>query len=162
MCFKWLKKVFDPIYRMTDDESILESLKLLDNNIIDSLCEKSVKIKWHDLNNFDGYTKYAIRAIDFSGNNYILLNNMYKKAPKEQIACLIAHESVHIKQNTDINEELQATITEAITWLYLKNKDTKYEKSPLYTRLEAISVMNREQIRQYIISNKLYESTLVV
>ena len=49
-----------------------------------------------------------------------MINSIYKNAPTEQIACLIAHESFHTKRVADLEEETLATQKEAATWLRLK------------------------------------------
>lgn len=162
MCIiNWLKELFNPIHRITKEDEIKEALRLVHKYTMYILEEYSIKIKWADLDSYSGTNVFACRATDSFGNNYILLNIRYKKAPAEQLASLITHETCHLKPKADLKEEIYATSLEASTWKELK-KDIDYEETPLYKRLEKISVMSYEEITAYIKDSNFYERVLSV
>lgn len=148
MCIKrWFKNLFNPINRLSDDNRIREALKLLDKVVIERLQDKSYSIKWDSSLPSD---VYACRDEDSFGNNFILINYLWYWAPIEEVACLIAHESCHVKKAVDIPEEVEATMTEAMTWRTLKVPSKKYTKTLLFKRLERLASMCASEIVEEI------------
>ena len=114
------------VRNFSQDEDILDSLRLLKNigaeEVFQNLEENSVKIIFYDLSMIDYSYKnhYAINSVDNWGERYILINSKYKNASKEEIACLIAHESFHKSNRATMQEETLATQKEAYYWSILK------------------------------------------
>ena len=159
MCIKnWFKNLFNPINRLSDDDRIRKALQLVSPKVIDAFEYRSVKIKW---DSSLASNVFACRAVDSFGNNFILINYRYKRAPIEQIACLLVHESCHVKDKADFEEEVYATSEERLAWRQLK-KDITYEETPLYLRLEKISKMSYNEVMSYIEESNFYEEVLKV
>src|SRR5574344_1389471 len=113
--------------KYSENSKIVSALNVLQsinaNDVFTRLDKGSVKIMFYDLSLIDySYAKhYAVSSTDNNGNNYILINERYQGAPKEAIASLIAHESVHVLPQATMDEEVRATTTEAQTWLKLRD-----------------------------------------
>ena len=160
MCIKnWFKNLFNPVNRLSKDDRIREALKLLDKIVIERLQDKSYDIKW---DSSLPSNVYACRAEDFLGNNFILVNYLWYWAPVEEVACLVAHESCHVKRVADISEEVEATMTEAMTWRTLKVPNKKYTESLLFKRLERLASMCTSEIVEEISKSNFYEEVLKV
>ena len=90
----------------TSDAKIMSAMQLLEQNgeyeVFANLKKNAVKVKFYHLsmNNV-----YAANAYDEFGRRVILINSIYKDAPVEQIACLIAHESCHTARKATLEEE---------------------------------------------------------
>ncbi|MCQ2789902.1 MAG: hypothetical protein MJ229_05950, partial [bacterium] len=84
--------------------------------------------------------------------------------PKEALACLIAHESVHQLPQATYEEEVRATTTEARTWQLLKNKvGANYQNDILVKRLNNLVAMQeggRDLIAKAISNNAFYQTQL--
>lgn len=114
--------------KYSDNSKIISALEVLqtinENDVFTRLDRGSIKIMFYDLSLIDfSYAKhYAVSSTDENGNNFILINERYQNAPVEAIASLIAHESVHILPQANLDEEVQATTKEARTWIKLQNR----------------------------------------
>lgn len=156
---------------MTEDSKIMSALKVLnDNNQTATLTriEKSkTKIMFYDLTliSFSYAKHYAVASVDEYGDNYILINSNLKSSPKEALACLIAHESVHQLPTATFDEEVLATTTEARTWMLLKDKvsDAQYSNDRLVKRLNNLVSMEEKDnnlIAKAISENSFYQNQL--
>lgn len=124
----------------SSDSKIIAAMQLLEQNgehdVFANLKKNSVKVKFYHLsmNNV-----YAANAYDEFGRRVILINSMYKDAPVEQIACLIAHESCHTARKATLEEEATATSKEAACWTKLKRVGVTYPQTKLTKRLDNIA-----------------------
>ena len=132
----------------TSDAKIVASLQLLEqsgeHDVFANLRKNSVKIKFHHLSYGN---VYAANAYDEFGRRVILINSIYKDAPVEQIACLIAHESCHTARKATLDEETRATSKEASCWCKLKREDVTYPNTKLTKRLENISGLHMASVQ---------------
>lgn len=149
--------------------NILESINA--NDVFNRLDNGSIKIMFYDLSLIDySYAKhYAVSSTDENGNNYILINERYQNAPAEAIASLIAHESVHVLPQATMDEEVQATTTEARTWLRLKDRvSSDYNSNELVKRENNLGIMYQAStgssnlIKASIASNSFYQQQLAM
>ena len=160
------------IRSFSQDEDIISALRLLKNigaeEVFENLEENSVKIIFYDLSLIDySYRNhYAINSVDNWGERYILINSKYKNASKEEIACLIAHESFHKSNKATMSEETLATQKEAYYWSILKVPGKFYEKTSLASRLNNLVCLYNESseganlIEMKIQNSKFYQSQL--
>lgn len=124
----------------TNDTKIMAAMQLLEQNgeydVFANLKKNAVKVKFYHLsmNNV-----YAANAYDEFGRRVILINSIYKDAPVEQIACLIAHESCHTARKATLEEETTATSKEAACWTKLKKSGVTYPETKLTKRLDKIA-----------------------
>ena len=124
----------------TSDAKIMSAMQLLqsngENEVFQNLKKNAVKVKFYHLsmNNV-----YAANAYDEFGRRVILINSIYKDAPIEQIACLIAHESYHTARKATLEEETLATSKEASCWTKLKKIGHTYPQTKLTKRLDKIA-----------------------
>ena len=124
----------------TSDAKIMAAMQLLEQNgdydVFRNLQKNAVKVKFYHLsmNNV-----YAANAYDEFGRRVILINSIYKDAPVEQIACLIAHESCHTARKATLEEETIATTKEASCWTRLKKAGVSYPETKLTKRLDKIA-----------------------
>ena len=124
----------------TNDAKIMAAMQLLEQNgdydVFRNLQKNAVKVKFYHLsmNNV-----YAANAYDEFGRRVILINSIYKDAPVEQIACLIAHESCHTARKATLKEETTATTKEAACWTKLKRAGVTYPETKLTKRLDKIA-----------------------
>lgn len=124
----------------TNDAKIMAAMQLLEQNgdydVFRNLQKNAVKVKFYHLsmNNV-----YAANAYDEFGRRVILINSIYKDAPVEQIACLIAHESCHTARKATLEEETTATTKEAACWTKLKRAGVTYPETKLTKRLDKIA-----------------------
>lgn len=124
----------------TSDQKIMAAMQLLEQNgdydVFANLQKNSVKIKFYHLsmNNV-----YAANAYDEFGRRVILINSIYKDAPVEQLACLIAHESCHTARKATLAEETTATSKEAACWAKFKKSGVTYPETKLTKRLDKIA-----------------------
>ena len=154
------------VRNFSQDEDILDSLRLLKNigaeEVFQNLEENSVKIIFYDLSMIDYSYKnhYAINSVDNWGERYILINSKYKNASKEEIACLIAHESFHKSNRATMQEETLATQKEAYYWSILKVPGKLYEKTSLAHRLNnLVCLYNDSNDNVNLIEKKIQNST---
>lgn len=160
--------------RFTEDAKIKSALEMLDDigaeEIFDNLMENSVKIRFYDLGQISYSYKnhFAMNTVDDWGNRIILINTKYQKAPTEQIACLIAHESCHKAKVATLEEETKATRKEAQYWTVLKNRYISYEETPLTNRLNSLvnlehsSTVDHDYIQERISNSSFYQNQLAI
>lgn len=124
----------------SNDTKILAAMELLEQNgeydVFANLQKNSVKIKFYSLSMSN---VYAANAYDEFGRRVILINSVYKNAPVEQIACLIAHESCHTARKATLEEETTATSKEAACWAKLKKAGVTYPETKLTKRLDKVA-----------------------
>lgn len=162
-------------YRVTDfstDAKIVAALNLLeqsgDTDVLRNLQKGAVRVAFDDLTSYtyNASKAYAVSTYNRYGTRVIMINSIYKNAPVEQIACLIAHESYHKKRVADLEEETIATQKEAATWIRLKNANRTYPDSKLTRRLDKLGGMymassnGNNIIQTKIASNGFYRSQL--
>ena len=158
----------------TRDTDIKDALVLLENagaqEVFDNLEENSVKIAFYDLSQISYSYKdhFAVNSEDSMGNRYILLNSKYKNASKEELACIIAHESFHKLKVATLEEETLATEKEAYYWSLLKDENKDYEYSPLLARLDRLVALSdasdsdHNLIQEKIKRNSFYRQQLAI
>ena len=124
----------------SSDSKILSAMQLLEQNgeyeVFANLKKNAVKVKFYHLSMSN---VYAANAYDEFGRRVILINSIYKDAPVEQIACLIAHESCHTARKATLDEETRATSKEASCWAKLKRTGVSYPQTKLTKRLDKIA-----------------------
>ena len=126
----------------SSDAKIISAMELLEANgqddVFANLKKNAVKVKFYNLAGY-GQAVYAANTYDSNGRRVILINSLYKNAPIEQIACLIAHESCHVLRKATLEEETTATQKEAECWSKLKNVSVTYPETKLTKRLDKIA-----------------------
>ena len=124
----------------SNDTKILAAMELLEQkgeyDVFANLQKNSVKIKFYSLSMSN---VYAANAYDEFGRRVILINSVYKNAPVEQIACLIAHESCHTARKATLDEETTATSKEAACWTKLRKTNVTYPETKLTKRLDKVA-----------------------
>lgn len=162
------------VNHFTDDFVISDALELLKttnaNEVFDNLEENSVKIMFYDLSliSYSYRDHYAINGYNNMGDRCILINTKYKNAPKEEIACLIAHESCHKAKVATLEEETLATQTEAKYWLLLKHKGVLYQNDDLTQRLNNLAYLyktstpSKNNIETRIANSPFYRDQLAL
>ena len=146
----------------TTDAKIMAAMQLLEQNgeydVFANLKKNAVKVKFYHLsmNNV-----YAANAYDEFGRRVILINSIYKEAPVEQIACLIAHESCHTARKATLEEETIATSKEAACWTKLRKAGVSYPETKLTKRLNKIAGLHiaSSQDGNNYISDKIASSS---
>lgn len=156
--------------KMTDNQGILSALKVLEDNgqndVLARIEKHKTKIIFYDLTliSFSYAKHYAVASTDEYGDNYILINSNLRNSPKEALACLIAHESVHELAQATYEEEVRATRTEARTWQLLKDKvSEKYNNDVLVKRLNNLALLEAtgsDKIGKSIAENSFYKQQL--
>lgn len=130
------------------DAKILAAMQLLEQNgeydVFANLKKTGVRIKFQNLSMSN---VYAAHVYDSFGARIIVINSMYKDAPVEQIACLIAHESCHTARKATLDEETRATSKEASCWCKLKREGVTYPNTKLTKRLENISGLHMASVQ---------------
>ena len=150
----------------------MSALKVLNDNnqtaVLTRIDKSKTKIMFYDLTllSFSYAKHYAVASVDEYGDNYILINSNLKNSPKEALACLIAHESVHQLENATFEEEVLATTTEARTWMILKDKvSTQYSNDRLVKRLNnlvSMEAQDKNLIAKSISENSFYKESLAL
>ena len=131
----------------SNDSKIIAAINLLDRSgeedVLRNLQKYGVKIKFSDLSmvSYNSSKCFAVSTYNQYGTRVILINSIYKNAPVEQIACLIAHESCHTGNVADLEEETLATEKEAACWTRLKVASKTYPDNRLTRRLDKLSNM---------------------
>ena len=137
-------------YRASDfssDAKIISAITLLEQSgetdVLRNLQKNAVRVSFDDLTSYtyNASKAYAISTYNKYGTRVIMINSIYKNAPVEQIACLVAHESMHVKRIADLDEETIATQKEAATWTRLKVASKTYPDTKLTRRLDRLSSM---------------------
>ena len=125
----------------TSDAKIMSAMQMLERNgdydVFANLQKNAVKVKFYNLSGYGNV--YATNSYDNYGRRVILINSVYQNAPTEQIACLIAHESMHVLRKATLEEETIATQKEASTWIKLRNASVTYPESKLTKRLNKLA-----------------------
>lgn len=162
-------------YRATDfssDSKIISAINMLEQagetDVLRNLQRHAIRVSFDDLSSvsYNSSKTYAVSTYNKYGTRVIMINSIYRNAPTEQIACLIAHESCHVKRVADLEEETIATQKEAATWIKLKNSSKVYPESRLTNRLDKISGLymastnGNNLVQQKIASNGFYRSQL--
>ncbi len=153
----------------SSDAKILSALQLLEQSgeydVFANMKKNAIKIKFYNLSGYGSV--YATNSYDNSGRRVILINSVYSSAPTEQIACLIAHESMHVLRKPTLEEETIATQKEAATWIRLRNNSVSYPQTKLTKRLDkladlhmASSADGTNYIQTKIASSSFYKSQL--
>ncbi len=131
----------------TSDSTILAAMELLQQNgeheVFANLKKNAVKVKFYTLSMSN---VYAANSYDSNGRRVILINSIYKNAPIEQIACLIAHESCHVARKATLEEETTATSKEASCWAKLKKSGVVYPQTKLTKRLNNLADLHNDSI----------------
>ncbi|MDD3237830.1 MAG: hypothetical protein PHV37_07005 [Candidatus Gastranaerophilales bacterium] len=129
---------------------------------------KPIKVMFRNLEVY-GYGKCeAVTGKTNNGGYVIFINKIHETAPAEAIACLIAHESVHVANGCDgtFSEELRAWTMETRTWISLssQNPTASYDSSRLVKRENYLSKLyNRDgqqttSIENLIATNSAYQN----
>lgn len=125
----------------SSDAKIISALQLLEQSgeydVFANLKKNAIRIKFYNLSGYGNV--YATNSYDSTGRRVILINSVYSNAPVEQIACLIAHESMHVLRKPTLQEETIATQKEAATWVRLRNNNVSYPQSKLTKRLDKLA-----------------------
>lgn len=156
------------VSKYSDDYKVQAALTVLENigsnDVFTRLDKNQVKIMFYDLTMIDySYANhYAVASTDENGENFILINSKFQNSPKEAIACLIAHESVHVLPQATIAEEIQATTVEAQTWLKVRANvtDTNDKLVQREMKLADNYEADNNRIAQAIASNSFYQAQL--
>ena len=132
----------------SNDAKIIEAMQLLERNgdydVFANMQKNAVKVKFYNLSGYG--TVYGTNSYDQYGRRVILINSVYQNAPAEQIACLIAHESMHTLRKATLEEETIATQKEAATWARLKNNAVSYPESKLTKRLDKLAGLHQASL----------------
>ena len=151
----------------SNDAKIIAAMQLLEQNgdydVFANLQKNKVKVMFYNLSGYGSV--YGTNSYDSYGRRVIMINSVYKNAPTEQIACLIAHESMHVLRKATLEEETIATQKEAATWLRLKNPAVTYPESKLTKRLDKLAGLHNASladgnnyIHDKIASSSFYKS----
>ena len=162
-------------YRASDfssDSKIISAITLLEQagetDVLRNLHKNAVRVSFDDLTSYtyNSSKAFAISTYNRYGTRVIMINSIYRNAPVEQIACLVAHESMHIKRVADLEEETIATQKEAATWVRLRVASKAYPDTRLTRRLDKLSGMylasssGNNIIQNKIASNGFYRTQL--
>ena len=154
----------------SSDTKIVAAINLLDRageqDVMRNLQRYAIRVKFGDLSmvSYNCSKCFAVSTYNEFGTRVIIINNIYKNAPTEQIACLIAHESCHTGRVADLEEETVATQKDAACWTRLKVEGKVYPDSRLTKRLDKLSGLylasdsNNNLVEQKIASNGFYKS----
>lgn len=156
----------------SSDAKIVSAINMLERageeDVLRNLQKYAVKVKFGDLSmvSYNSSKCFAVSTYNEYGSRVIIINNIYKIAPTEQIACLIAHESCHTARVADLEEETIATQKEAACWTRLKVDSKTYPDSRLTKRLDKLSGLylasdnNNNLVEQKIANSGFYRSQL--
>ena len=162
-------------YRASDfssDTKIIAAINLLEQagetDVLRNLQRYAMKVSFDDLStvSMTSSKTFAVSTYNAYGTRVIMINSIYKNAPVEQIACLIAHESCHVKRVADLNEETIATQKEAACWLRLRSESKVYPDTRLTRRLDKLSGLylasdsNNNYVQQKIANSSFYRAQL--
>ena len=162
-------------YRASDfssDSKIIAAISLLEQagetDVLRNLQKQAIRVSFDDLSSYtyNSSKAFAVSTYNRYGTRVIMINSLYKNAPVEQIACLVAHESMHVKRVADLEEETIATQKEAATWTRLKVASKAYPDTKLTRRLDKLSGMylassnGNNIIQNKIASNGFYRAQL--
>ena len=126
--------------QFSSDAKIIAAMQLLEQNgeydVFNNMRKNAVKVKFYPLSMSN---VYAANMYDEFGRRIIVINSVYKNAPIEQIACLIAHESCHTARKATLEEEQTATSKEASCWAKLRKSGVTYPETKLTKRLNKLA-----------------------
>ena len=132
----------------SNDSKIIAAMQLLERNgdydVFANLQRNKVKVMFYNLSGYGSV--YGTNSYDSFGRRVIMINSVYQNAPAEQIACLIAHESMHVLRKATLEEETIATQKEAATWLRLKNPSVTYPASKLTKRVDKLAGLQQASL----------------
>jgi len=132
----------------SNDGRIIAAMQLLEQNgdydVFANMQKNRVKVMFYNLSGYGNV--YGTNSYDQYGRRVILINSVYANAPVEQIACLIAHESMHVLRKATLEEETIATQKEAATWVKLKRASVTYPESKLTKRLNKLAGLHRASL----------------
>lgn len=156
------------VSKYSDDYKVQAALTVLENigsnDVFTRLDKNQVKIMFYDLTMIDySYANhYAVASTDENGENFILINSKFQNSPKEAIACLIAHESVHVLPQATMAEEVQATTVEVQTWLKVRANVTNTNDKLVQREMKLADnyEADNNRIAQAIASNSFYQAQL--
>lgn len=156
------------VSKYSDDYKVQAALTVLENigsnDVFTRLDKNQVKIMFYDLTMIDySYANhYAVASTDENGENFILINSKFQNSPKEAIACLIAHESVHVLPQATMAEEVQATTVEVQTWLKVRASVTNTNDKLVQREMKLADnyEADNNRIAQAIASNSFYQAQL--
>jgi hypothetical protein len=160
--------------KYSNDNNVISALNVLENiganDVFERLDKSSTRIIFYDLTlmSFSYAKDYAVSSTDENGNNYILINEKFRNSPKEAIACLIAHESVHVLPHATLDEEVRATTTEALTWLQVRRMASQNLNDDLIKRENKLAMLyqsstsNDNLIKDSILNNSFYQQQLAM
>lgn len=156
------------VSKYSDDYKVQAALTVLENigsnDVFTRLDKNQVKIMFYDLTMIDyAYANhYAVASTDENGENFILINSKFQNSPKEAIACLIAHESVHVLPQATMAEEVQATTVEVQTWLKVRANVTNTNDKLVQREMKLADnyEADNNRIAQAIASNSFYQAQL--
>ena len=133
--------------QFSSDAKIIEAMQMLEQNgeyeVFSNLKKNAVKVKFYPLSMSN---VYAANVYDEFGRRIIVINSIYKNAPVEQIACLIAHESCHTARKATLDEESKATSKEASCWTKLKKSGVTYPQTKLTKRLNKLAGLHEASV----------------
>ena len=155
--------------KYSNDYKVKAALEVLENigsnDVFARLNQNKMKIMFYDLSSIDySYSNhYAVASTDENGENYILINEKFKNSPKEAIACLIAHESVHVLPKATLEEEVRATTTEVQTWLKVADRVSNSNDKLVQREMKLadnyrLSTPSNNTIANAIASNSFYRN----
>ena len=157
------------VKEFSSDAKIVSALQLLEQSgeydVFANMKKNAVRVKFYNLSGYGNV--YATNSYDSYGRRVILINSVYASAPVEQIACLIAHESMHVLRKPTLQEETIATQKEAATWVRLRNNSVSYPQTKLTKRLDKLADLHiasaadgTNYIQNKIASNSFYKAQL--
>ncbi len=123
-----------------------------------------IRVMFRDMAIYGASNCEALTTKTQSGKLVIYINMEHKNAPKEAIACLIAHESQHHTMTNTKAEEARAWFKEVSTWNSFVRRDRSVALSshPLVKRENYIAKLNARdngaggEIRKIIAQNPVY------
>ncbi len=123
-----------------------------------------IRVMFRDLSIYGASNCEALTTRTQSGKVIIYINAEHKGAPKEAIACLIAHESQHHTMTNTKAEETRAWLKEVATWNSFVRRDrtVAISQHPLVKRENYIAKLNARdngqggEIKKIIAQNPVY------
>lgn len=141
---------------ITSNEKISSSLQALEsvnrNDVLailrgNNATRKPIRVMFRELEVYGLANCEAVTMKTQAGGLVIYINKKHQNAPKEALACLIAHESQHHTQTGTKAEEVRAWVMEVSTWnaFVRQNSQVAYSNSTLVKRLNYIDNVYTKQ-----------------
>ena len=141
---------------ITSNEKISSSLQALEsvnrNDVLailrgNNATRKPIRVMFRELEVYGLANCEAVTMKTQAGGLVIYINKKHQNAPKEALACLIAHESQHHTQTGTKAEEVRAWVMEVSTWnaFVRQNSQVAYSNSNLVKRLNYIDNVYTKQ-----------------